>query len=388
MLTWIACGSVLTGPVSAEFNLGDVKISGFGSVVGGQTLDSNETLYGYDNDFSMHPESRFALQFIAPISEKFKATAQIMARGKDDYTPSFEWAFITYKATDDLSFMAGRQRFQLFKYSDYVEVGYAYLWIRPPRGVYDIQFNSGDGVGVHYRTHFGEVDTNFTYKIISIDIPDFVPQGTNLTPGHYEINNANLFNADLTWDYLNFGINLIYIPKLSYDSPLIAPVADAVRQFGYSESTVQDILAREDPVKVYGAYIGYDPGDWFVLAEYTSVQLDPSAFADQDSYYLSAGFRWDKLTFHTTYGADENTASSNADQVIRPSDVLPGGLPLKTAVSQAVNAQVSESDYYSFGVRWDVETQVAIKLEFTNFNDKKFDAKDAKLISTSIDFVF
>ena len=67
------CCALATSGASAE-----VRINGFASIVGGKSLDSDQTLYGYDDDISFKNESVFALQLTADLQEKLTATAQIV----------------------------------------------------------------------------------------------------------------------------------------------------------------------------------------------------------------------------------------------------------------------------------------------------------------------
>ncbi|UZE96281.1 OprO/OprP family phosphate-selective porin [Alkalimarinus alittae] len=369
-------GATLALPALA-YDVEQISINGFGSVIAAQTLDSDETLYGNDNDLSFENESRFALQVAAPIGEKFSATAQIMARGSDEFSPEFEWAYISYQATDNFMVMAGRQRFSLYKYSDYVDVGYAYHWVRPPQGVYSIPFNSGNGLGFLYNTALGDVDFNFTYKFVGEEISDYVPSGTDEEPANFKTTMSHLFNFDFTWSDLNFGMNYGLVPELSYEASRLEPLKTVL-----PASYLSEILVEDETMNFFGAYIGYDPGDWFVLAEYTYGKFDdPNALADQKSFYVSGGVRINQLTIHGTYGLDDNEPSSDVYKKI--SNPMLSGL-----VKAAVSAQEEDSETYSLGVRWDVDSGVALKADYTTYSDDLDKTADADLISAGIDFVF
>ncbi len=388
------CGVALSLPVAA-YDVEQISINGFGSIVAGQTLDSDETLYGNDNDLSFQNESRFALQVAAPIGEKFSATAQIMARGADDFDPDFEWAYLSYQATDSLIVMAGRQRFNLYKYSDYVDVGYAYHWIRPPQGVYSLPFSSGNGLGFLYNTALGDIDFNFTYKFIGEEISDYVPSGTTgIEPANFKTTMSHLVNFDFTWNDLNFGANYGLVPELSYEAQafdslaavLQNPAAAGLPSTGLTaaetEAVMSEVRADEETVNFFGTYIGYDPGAWFVLAEYTYYEFDDAnAFSDQESLYVSAGVRINQFTVHATYGMDDNDPSSDVYKTL--ADPY-----LQALVKGAVSQQEEDSETYSLGVRWEVESGIALKADYTTYDDDLDDAADADLISAGIDFVF
>ena len=125
------CCALATSNASAE-----VRINGFASIVGGKSLDSDQTLYGYDDDISFKNESVFALQLTADLQEKLSATAQIVARGENDFDADFEWAYLTYEISDELQISAGKMRAPFYRYSDFLDVGYTYRWVRPPQSVY------------------------------------------------------------------------------------------------------------------------------------------------------------------------------------------------------------------------------------------------------------
>ena len=371
---------------SSAYDADAISINGFGSIIAGQTLDSDEALYSYDEDISFQEESRFAIQVAAPIGEKFSATAQIMARGRDDFDPQFEWAYVSYQATENVIVMAGRQRFNLYKYSDYLDVGYAYHWIRPPQGVYSVPFNSGNGLGFLYHESFDEFDFQASYKMLAESISDYVPSGTDgIQPAKFEAKLSHLINLDFTRDSFNFGLNFALVPDLSYEAVELVSLEAALNSGltpAQVEAIMKDVRINNEKAQFYGGYIGYDTGDWFLLSEYTKYEFDEAnAFSDQESVYLSAGIRINEFTFHASYGRDKNKPTSKADQLV-PDPTL------AAAVKQAITSQQEDSNSYSIGARWEVEGGVALKVDYTSLNDDHDDSSDADMVSMGIDFVY
>ncbi|MGR6874046.1 hypothetical protein ACU6U9_17445 [Pseudomonas sp. HK3] len=118
-------------------SVAEVKFSGFGSLVAGRTLDSDEKFNAdfydvgqYEDKTTFKAESVLGLQVTADISKGLKATGQLLAKGTDEYKPELDWYYLTYKATDDLTLMAGRRNIPMYYYSEFSEVGYAYPWMR------------------------------------------------------------------------------------------------------------------------------------------------------------------------------------------------------------------------------------------------------------------
>ena len=79
-LAILSMAGLLTTPA-----LADIQINGFANLIGGMTLDDDESVYDYDSDFNFNPASVFGLQVRGDVSDKLSATAQLVGRGSDDY---------------------------------------------------------------------------------------------------------------------------------------------------------------------------------------------------------------------------------------------------------------------------------------------------------------
>ncbi|GAA3948301.1 hypothetical protein GCM10022278_04360 [Allohahella marinimesophila] len=394
-------------------DVNSIDINGFGSIIGSMTSDEDENLYGIDDEFDFQNESRFAVQVSSRLSEKWSATAQILARGEDQYDPTFEWAYLSYEATSNLKLFFGRQRFKQYKYSGYVDVGYAYPWLRLPQGVYSVPFSSGDGVGAAYQTYAGDLEVNLQYNILGSTIDDFVPS-TGGNPSTIDIQLSHILSLDFNFQQFNFGANFAYIPELSYDILGADPRLQGV--FGQNQAgqdaldglvaqglisgaianDVRDLKNDDIEVFTWDLYAGWDNGDVFVLAEYSDQNFSESSLADQESWYFTGGYRFGQYTFHATYGQDKNDASTDAaDQLASAVNaaVPPGFQPdslvgLVAGVNALQNAQVEDSEFYIFGVRYDFDAAVALKADYTTVMDDDNPQREAEIFAVGLDFVF
>lgn len=164
----LVASSLLTSlPASAA--LDDIQISGYGSIVAGQTLGSGEVFTAdwhdvgqYDDRISFLPESMLALQARGNLTDKVSYTAQLVAKGVDDFKPEFDWYYLTYEANDNLSFMAGRRTIPMYYFSEFYEVGFAYPWVRPPSNLYWWQINFFNGFHASYNFATGNLDHSIT----------------------------------------------------------------------------------------------------------------------------------------------------------------------------------------------------------------------------------
>jgi len=110
------------------------------------------------------------------------------------------------------------------------------------------------------------------------------------------------------------------------------------------------------------------------------IDYDPSILADTESMYVTLGARHNLWTFHVTYGLDENEVSSNAPSLVPA--------PFAPAVTSAISTQLEDSTTASVGVRYDIETGIALKADFTAYQNTVSTAPDAKVIAVGVDFVF
>ncbi len=161
--------------------ISDINFTGYGSIIGGRTLGQiddplrpgqkrDEILTAdfydvgqYDNDFTFNAESIFALQTVVKLSDQLQITGQLVAKAVDNFQPEFDWYYLTYKASDSLTFMAGRRNIPMYYYSEYSEVGFAYPWMRPPSNLYWWQVTQFNGLHAMYDFELGKYDNTLTF---------------------------------------------------------------------------------------------------------------------------------------------------------------------------------------------------------------------------------
>ena len=336
-----------TGAVNAA----DVNINGFLSVGGGQLSNDKieEGFAGYDDKTSFIPDGIIGIQLSSQINDKTSATAQLVSRGTADYDTEAAWAYITYQLTDDLSAKVGRIRTPLFYYSDFLEVGYAYNWIRPSPLVYRFDFGSSlDGVDLtksfsignaegSIQAYYGRlsgVDLEFTDTIsVEGDTTDFTGIALNLS-------NGNL-NGRLSYHQADFSSELT--------NPALVTVDPSFAIFN----------AEEESVTFYEAALVYDDGNWFAMGEWTSFETNLRYDLDDTAYLLSAGKRFNDVMVHATYAKQEE-------------DSEPGRLFTDDTERQTM----------ALGIRYDYDAGTAFKFEIEQLDVDLGDQQNPLLPST------
>lgn len=367
----------------------EVRINGFANLIGGIT-SSDETLYGYDDDISFSEESLFAIQVSGDINDKMTATGQIVARAENDYDPGFEWAYLTYAATDTVSVSAGRLRLPLFSYSSSLDVGYSYHWLTPPKPVYDVPFNNLDGVRVDYSNYSGDWEYNLSVSAGTFDGPAF---GSNIVG-----QNVIIVAAEATYDWFKIrgvsGRGKSTLDLSSSQRPDLQQVSAGLafmNSVGFNQ--LEDSLQiRDDTGKFLGLSMQIDKFDWFVSAEVTSIDIAESFLSKDISYYVTAGIRKGSWTPSITY------AKSKAEAKVKFQDQLDqvAGSPLPDEAKAVINGTAlgllfsdnSENDILSATVRYDFDTNVALKVDLSKYTNELDDSEDATLLRFAVNYIF
>jgi len=360
-----------------SFAAENYRINGFLSVVGGKTLGKGDTRRvdwpsngAYNDELDYSPDTVLGIQLQFVINEKTTATGQLVSRGGDDLNTEVEWAYVSFAVTNDLTIHAGRKRAPFYLYSDFLDVGYTYHWIRPPMEIYGDPFTSYNGISADYLISLGDWDMvvglysgSETYEDDTDDIDsielvfdvDEIIGGFLTVSNHTYLLRTNYFRGKVS---LSFGENFIADFDGDTSIDLFLPKGTVIKE--------------DSRVEFWGFAAKANYESFFGIAEYTKTLLLPRG--DFTNYYLSIGARIGKLTPHLTY------SNRLADDV-------------------ETKAEKSETSAVTLGIRWDVALDVALKIEYQEVTedevvgysgnlDKDNVASDVKLISFGVDLIF
>lgn len=330
----------------------DMRLNGFMSIAGGMTLGDDQTLVidpvnlaAYDNDLNFATDSLVAIQAIAEVNDRMTATAQMVGRGGEDFNTQFEWAYLTYEATDSLDLKGGRLRMPLFYYSNFLELGYGYQWVRPPVETYNIFVTTLEGISADYNFYIGDFSAKASAYAGST-------QGTDPESGsEVDFNTLAGGSLDLAINNLSF--------RGSYNT-----ADNATLTRGASP-------AFDFPITFISGAAMYDNGTLFSIAEYTSTLNDTDLINNRYNSYVSLGYRVGTLTPHATFARYEEETNS---------------------IDPGYNQNPREYQSATLGMRWDFDIAAALKVEYTRREDTNPDSQravgDADLLSFAIDVVF
>ncbi len=375
-LNLLSLALVAALPTSAYAEL---KISGYGSLIAGKTLGTvndplnpgqtrDEILTAdfydvgqYDNDITFKAESILAVQATYSFSPELSMTAQLVAKGVDDFSPEFDWYYVTYQATDNLSFMAGRRNIPMYYFSEYAEVGYAYPWMRPPSNLYWWQVTQFDGAHVMY----------------SFDIGDYSSTITAFYGNEYSNDNVEMLYYDKLYGGSAQTVNEFWTDITGFNWNVSGDWFD-LRFVYFQNDRDRETIQQDGSINPYTpfsqTFIGVGGSatlsDFTLLFDMNFVEYDDAVGTEFPTYLVSLVYNWGDFQPYIAY--------SKADHE-------------RTKVP---TEDLEEHYMLSYGVRYDFLPNAALKLQYDDFVDQGHEPTgwayhgDARAISFGIDFVF
>jgi len=296
-------------------------------------------------------DSKFGLQMTADVSEDMQVVSQILASAEDDnYRMDIEWAYLDYSIDDSSSFRVGRIKQPVFLISDYLEVGYAYPWIRPPHEAYNnMPVDSLIGVELLYSTTIGGMN---------LMLQPYFGSNTEAIPG---FTTARFF-AD---NYIGMAIRLessVFTFQLSSFKTDVSTTDTSVGAGGTN-------LISEGTAVLSVASMSWDVANFIGYAEYTTRDIEQegtpsstsafnkvafdSLFSDQDGYYVTLGYRMGKFLPHITYAVADSDPKSLSPMCLDVNN------PLTCGPSQG-----ARQNSITLGLRYEINDSTALKMEF------------------------
>jgi opacity protein-like surface antigen len=338
-------------------DLSRVKIQGFlsaGLSYNGESGGLAHRPYGYNNNADFNSDSALGLQIDFRINEKAKTVVQIVANGWEEWDPDIEWAYIAYDVSEQLSLRAGRMRLPFYLFSESLDVGYSYLWARPPLSLYTTEISNYDGFDATYWMRSGDVSHrisafagsySFTEKDHSQDatVTGDDVFGLNWTTywndWTYRLSYAHLKNT------ANFEVETNRIYEQSYVN--LNPTGPPLVQD-------RELVLREEVsegIDYYSYAVSYDDGNWLAVFEAATLDVSEGNFiGDEVQGVATLGYHIGAFTPYIGFGREY----------------------YKNALDESNRyARTHDRDYkLSFmGLRYDITPGITAKLEWNHFYD-------------------
>lgn len=360
----------------------ETTINGFASFVGGTTVKSTDLPNGeqseyvadrgyvrnadgeinrdaiYRDSVSYRPDTNYGVQFKSDLTKGLTVTAQLTGRGSQDFKTELDWAYVTYELSPKAAIQAGRQRLPLYYYSDFIDVGYAYHWLRPPVDVYGNTLTTYEGVSLMYNGNLGDWTTQ-SRLYTGTSNNENTRFGNFSTEGFY----GAVVDTNNSWLRLRFSF--------------------IVGDFYVEDTPVDKDQARASAFGSFAAHLTL--GNGFIVSEITNGEIldgkylhdGTAAFDALGSFMVSAGYQFDTVTPHITY------SDSNVD--------FYGEGPYSMFKDWYI-----KSETITAGLRWDFHPSAALKIEYSSAKDKsttqlvqiRGKVEEADVLAVGFDVIF
>lgn len=382
----------------SAFKLQDrFKINGFASF--GVNTSDEDSFSPYfteiNNKESYLEDSIVGIQMTFKVNEKLDAVTQLIAEAKDGYNLEAEWAYLSYQVNDNWKVRAGRLRVPFYAASEYLDVGYAYPWARPPLEVYStIPFKSYNGIDTFYNFNVsgfditlqamhgienftnptGDFDTIMTGAYLNVNYDDF---SFRIGRTHATINGAfesdiagsiglpdgvseDLFNAFLA-GLIEDTAEVDRVREAIFSDPVLGGFVTNLMTHPDEAATLFDLftLSRFD-VDYSNIGLNYDNGSLVVLTEATDLAYSDVELTRIYGGYVTAGYRFNQWLPYVTVARTYTTEEADYTKVFGP---------LLASSMESLGFSPMEQTTYSAGLRWDVKQGASIKAQWDHVTD-------------------
>ncbi|MDP1525172.1 MAG: hypothetical protein Q8M20_05145 [Rhodocyclaceae bacterium] len=355
-----------------------LRVSGFGTL--GYTADNNRDIYA-TRDISQLPnddyrtganwlmDTRVGLQLEYKPHEQLDLVAQVVARDhfKADLDSTTELAYLAWHPRPQLDLRLGRIPYDAFLMSDHRNVGYAYTWVRPPMEFYGwIPIFSLDGADANYQWRSGDASWDVKAQLGKSQL--WVPVNSG-RDGGYLFKANNLAALSLTRQTSLWRVKLAH-SRFTSGNPLaaLAPLhagLDAVAAAAIPGVSAEAAELREE-VDFYKAKISYttfgavyDDNTWVVQAELGVSTSTKEIVPSNRMAYASVARRFGDWTPFVVWSVSRPQAG------VRQAANNWGGsnATVRDPAIFLANSMRINQETVSLGVRWDLHTQAALKLQ-------------------------
>ena len=240
----------------------------------------------------------------------------------DEWKANLEWAYLSWQSTDNLMMRFGRLRTPVYMYSESIDVGFSYPWLRLPDEVYSqVQLSNYEGADIVYNLPL-------SFATLSFQLAGGIAKNRDyyIYDEEFDIDYDNVFGSSVSLATNDFGTFRVGYVEADIDTDISGSFTDI---FG-NPGTASLLALDKDKGKFTSIGYQYDNGTWLTANEWTSRVIENDGSNSTDSFYLMGGRRFGDFLAHVTYAQldeDEGRQSSwtlGLNYNILPTVVLKG----------------------------------------------------------------
>ncbi len=368
---------------------GEYQFNGFGTLgithMGGES-DLDYGIQGQTNDSWRGDQlSKLAVQMRYGITDTVSITGQLGTKPTQD---SWEVGpgnlYLAWEASDNLTLRGGRLGTPIYMYSETLNVGFSYPWLRLPEEVYSlVQLANHDGADVLYNFNTGA-------GTVSVQLAG----GQAIKRDHYALDNMqdldyrDVFAANVALSTDNYGTFRIGYAEADLQITVDETITNVL---GAQENRVFNAL---DAQKGKFSSVGhqYDNGTWLSAAEAVKLSIEnnsktgPSE-AETNAFYIMGGRRFGDYLAHVTYGQLDEASGRQVSMTYGLNYSITPTVTLKGEYKRVDTSQTDESiGVFKANAQQSYDNGV---YQLSNgIRGTALGTQDADIFSVGVDFVF
>jgi hypothetical protein len=373
------------------------------------------TIYNIGQTPIFNQDTSGGLQFTAGINDTVSFVVQFLTQGSEGYSVNTDWLYAKWVIDENWDIKIGRMRLPFFLYSEYYEIGYDYIWSRPPVEVYGLDsLTDFEGIDLRYRKalpYGWRTDDMLSVGNTTL----FINQAGTIIP--YTIDRGIVANLTLSNEILKLsggfaagaiGINVptefsvvqtALLNPCAFFQPLVpaeiteaaGPVPGTCRMtihsplpvpagFGIAkpdQATAKLFNIQNVSTQLYTAGYEFNWNHLISIAEWTRTNTTDPFIPSSQAWYVLLGFTWDNLTPSITYSDyrtldndDRILANTVAGTFVNPYSYFAPLTPVptpetfQTSVNEFLALSNSAQSTIDVGVRYDILPATAIKFDY------------------------
>lgn len=307
----ISLAVCLVSTSSYALEQGEYRLNGFGTAgttrLGGEERGRSYGVAGQTNDSWRGDQlSKFGGQIQYGLTNTVGVTLQATIKPEqDNWKANLEWAYLSWQANDSLILRAGRLRNPVYMYSETLDVGFTYPWLRLPDEVYSqVQLSNYEGADAIYTIplSFGAV----TFQVAGGQAVNRNIFGLDKL---YDIDYKKVFASNVSLATNGFGTLRVGYTEADIDSDYNA----VVTTLSGERSNVSFGSLNKQKGKFTSVGYQYDNGTWLTANELTRRVVEGDGAGASKAFYLMGGRRFGDFLAHITYAQlDEDNGRQNS----------------------------------------------------------------------------
>ncbi|HUH36515.1 MAG TPA: porin [Spongiibacteraceae bacterium] len=349
---------------------------------------------GPAGEWSTEPDTLLGLQARYRFTHKLDATVQLVSRYTytSSYAPQVTWANLKYSPNAGMDLRLGRMGWDIYMLSDSRNVGYSYLWVRPPLEYFGLQQISHiDGADAVFR---GELAGGLAWLKVYAGLAD--EELPSLGSRNYDLKGSEVYGAHINYQTRHWWFRVGYAnATLDQELDSLEPLLTGLNATGLpSAAAAADELGLEGAeIRQWTAGVVYERGAFLSQLMFDHSTSDSLTFPDHQSWYFLLSYRVGEFTPYVSI-AQTDASRDTVDTG------LAGFAPqLDAAAQAAAEASLTDQRSVAMGVRYDFMPKLALKLQIDQLDAKNgrsmlvrnpepdWDGK-ATIFSATLDFVF